>query len=59
MLTWSILAFRYQAVVILFSVVIVSVSMDLFSHRNKDEVSFSDAAGWSIFWGALAAAFYY
>ncbi len=51
--------FPLEAMIVLFSVVTVSVWMDLMSHRNKTEVSFKDAAGWSVFWIGLAVAFYY
>ncbi|MCX4029019.1 TerC/Alx family metal homeostasis membrane protein [Endozoicomonas sp. SM1973] len=50
--------FPLEAVVVLFVVVAASVWCDLFSHRNSTEIKFKDALGWSIFWVALAIAFY-
>lgn len=50
--------FPTEAVVILFVVVTASVWLDLFAHRNSEEVTFKNAAGWSVFWVALALSFY-
>lgn len=50
--------FPTEAVVILFAIVGVSVWLDLFAHRNSEEVTFKNAAGWSVFWVGLALAFY-
>ena len=47
-----------EAVVILAVTVVASVWLDLFAHRNKTEVTFKNAAAWSVFWVALALAFY-
>ncbi len=59
MLNMEHFGFPIETIIILFSVVFVSVAMDLFSHRNKEDVTFKDAAGWSVFWIVLAIAFYY
>lgn len=50
--------FPAEAVTILAIAVIASVWLDLFAHRNSEEVSFTNAAGWSVFWILLALAFY-
>lgn len=51
--------FPLETVAILLAVVIISVFLDLFMHRNKTEVTFADAAGWSAFWILLAVGFYF
>lgn len=53
------LGFPMEAVAVLLGVVAVSVWLDLFSHRNSQEISFRDAASWSVFWVALAVGFYF
>ncbi|MFT5720257.1 MAG: tellurite resistance protein TerC [Motiliproteus sp.] len=53
------LGFPLEAIVVLLSVVGVSVYVDLYSHRNKTEISFKDATFWTAFWIGLAIAFYY
>lgn len=53
------LGFPVEAIVVLLSVVAVSVWLDLFSHRNSEEITFRDAASWSVFWVGLAVAFYF
>ncbi|TVU69994.1 MULTISPECIES: TerC/Alx family metal homeostasis membrane protein [Cobetia] len=50
--------FPIEAVTVLVVVVIASVWLDLFAHRNAEEVTFKNALGWSVFWVALAMAFY-
>lgn len=50
--------FPLEAVAILTFAVVASVWLDLFSHRHKTEVTFRNAAAWSVFWVALALAFY-
>ncbi|WP_304526944.1 TerC/Alx family metal homeostasis membrane protein [Halomonas sp. I5-271120] len=50
--------FPMEAVVVLVVAVIVSVWLDLFAHRNDSEVTFRNAAGWSVFWIVLAMAFF-
>lgn len=50
--------FPVEAVVILTVAVVASVWLDLFSHRNDEEVTFKNAAIWSVFWVALALAFF-
>lgn len=50
--------FPLEAVVILAVAVVASVWLDLFSHRNSEEVTFRNAAAWSAFWIALALSFY-
>lgn len=50
--------FPIEAVAILAVTVIASVWLDLFAHRHSTEVSFTNAAGWSVFWILLALAFY-
>jgi len=51
--------FPLEAVVVLFATVALSVWMDLAAHRNKDEVTLRSATVWSVFWIALAVAFYF
>ena len=53
------LGFPFETIIVLFVVVGCSVAIDLFAHRDKTEISFSDAAGWSVFWIFLAIGFYY
>jgi len=50
--------FPTEAVAVLLIAVAASVWLDLFSHRNAEEVTFKNALGWSVFWIALAMAFY-
>lgn len=50
--------FPLEVIAIFFSVIILSVYMDLAAHRNSEEITVRDAAAWSIFWVALALAFY-
>lgn len=50
--------FPLEVVIIFFSVIAVSVYLDLFSHRNSEEIGTKDAALWSCFWIGLAIAFY-
>uniref|UniRef100_Q0I308 Membrane protein n=1 Tax=Histophilus somni (strain 129Pt) TaxID=205914 RepID=Q0I308_HISS1 len=50
--------FPLEVVIIFFSVLFISIYLDLFSHRNVKEISFKDASLWSIFWIGLALAFY-
>ncbi len=51
--------FPLEAVVILSVAVVVSVWLDLFAHRNAEEVTFRNAAAWSVFWILLAVAFFF
>lgn len=53
------LGFPIEAVIVLLTVVAVSVWLDLFSHRNAEEITFKDAASWSVFWVALAIGYYF
>ncbi|MDR0477759.1 MAG: TerC family protein [Desulfobulbaceae bacterium] len=50
--------FPLEAIVIFFCVVALSVYLDLFAHRKSTDISLKDAACWSLFWVALACAFY-
>lgn len=50
--------FPLEVIAIFFSVILLSVYMDLAAHRNSTEITVRDAATWSIFWIALALAFY-
>jgi tellurite resistance protein TerC len=50
--------FPLEAILIFLGVVVVSVYLDLFAHRKCTEISLSDAARWTVFWIALALAFY-
>ena len=50
--------FPLEAIIIFFSVVILSVYMDLFAHRKSTEITVSSAAKWSVFWVTLSMAFY-
>lgn len=53
------LGFPLEAIIVLLTVVGVSVWLDLFSHKNSTEITFLDAASWSVFWVALAVGFYF
>jgi tellurite resistance protein TerC len=50
--------FPVEVLAIFFSVIAVSVYIDLRAHREVLEISLRDATLWSIFWIALALAFY-
>jgi tellurite resistance protein TerC len=50
--------FPLEAILIFAVVVSVSVYLDLFAHKKNTEISLRDAASWSVFWVALALAFY-
>lgn len=50
--------FPIETIVIFLVTVAVSVYFDLFTHRNKQEITFKDAAIWSVFWIVLALCFY-
>ena len=50
--------FPLETIVVFFGVVALSVYLDLFAHKKSTEISLADAARWSIFWVALALAFY-
>ncbi|MGD1524603.1 TerC/Alx family metal homeostasis membrane protein [Vibrio owensii] len=53
------LGFPIGMVIALAVIVFASVAMDLWSHRNSTEISLKDAAGWSVFWIALAIGWYF
>ena len=50
--------FPIEAIIIFLSVVGLSVYLDLFAHRKSTEITLSDSVRWSLFWVALALAFY-
>ena len=50
--------FPLEAILIFVGVVVVSVYLDLFAHKKSTEISLGDAACWTLFWIALALAFY-
>lgn len=50
--------FPIEAIAIFFSVIGLSVYLDLFAHRKSTEISVADAARWSVFWITLALLFY-
>lgn len=50
--------FPIETVAIFFGVIFFSVCMDLFAHRNTQEISVKDASLWSAFWIGLGLAFY-
>lgn len=50
--------FPLETIIIFFSVLFLSVYLDLFAHRNTKEISVKDASLWSLFWIGLALAFY-
>lgn len=50
--------FPIEAIIIFLSVVGLSVYLDLFAHRKSIEITLSDSVRWSLFWVALALAFY-
>jgi len=50
--------FPLEAIIIFFAVVALSVYLDLFAHKKSAEITFGDAARWSVFWVTLALAFY-
>ena len=37
---------------------IVSVLIDLWQHKNSEEITLGNSVGWSIFWIALSLGFY-
>lgn len=50
--------FPLEVIIIFFTVIAVSVYLDLRAHRTATEISLKDASLWSIFWITLALAFY-
>lgn len=50
--------FPLETIIIFFGVIIFSVYLDLFAHRNAKEITVKDASLWSLFWIGLALAFY-
>lgn len=50
--------FPIETIIVFFSVILLSVYLDLFAHRNTKEISVKDATLWSLFWIGLALAFY-
>ncbi len=50
--------FPVATIIIFYSVIAVSVFVDLFAHRRNKEISLLDASLWSIFWISLALLFY-
>jgi tellurite resistance protein TerC len=50
--------FPPEAILIFIGVVAVSVYLDLFAHKKSTGISLGDATRWTLFWVALALAFY-
>ncbi|RIY32096.1 tellurium resistance protein TerC [Psittacicella hinzii] len=50
--------FPLETVIIFFGVMIFSIYIDLVAHSKTKEITVKDAALWSVFWIALALAFY-
>ncbi|QJQ52363.1 MULTISPECIES: TerC/Alx family metal homeostasis membrane protein [Vitreoscilla] len=50
--------FPLEAIIIFFTVIALSVYLDLFAHRKVKDITVKDAALWSVFWIGLALAFY-
>jgi tellurite resistance protein TerC len=50
--------FPLETALIFFAVIGLSVSLDLFAHRNAKEITVLDASLWSAGWIGLAVAFY-
>ncbi|AHG86790.1 TerC/Alx family metal homeostasis membrane protein [Bibersteinia trehalosi] len=50
--------FPLETIIIFFSVIALSIYLDLFAHRNAKEINVKDATLWSLFWIGLALAFY-
>lgn len=50
--------FPLEVILIFFSVVGLSVYLDLVAHRNSTEITVGNAAKWSAFWISLALMFY-
>ncbi len=50
--------FPLEVIIIFFTVIAVSVYLDLRAHRTATEIGLKDASLWSIFWISLALAFY-
>lgn len=50
--------FPIETIVIFFSVIAISVYLDLVAHKNTKEIAVSDAAKWALFWIGLALCFY-
>lgn len=41
--------FPIETIIVFFGVILLSVYLDLFAHRNTKEISVKDASLWSIF----------
>ncbi|OOF38330.1 tellurium resistance protein TerC [Rodentibacter rarus] len=50
--------FPLEASIIFFSVILLSIYIDLVSHRHSKEITVKNAALWSVFWISLAMMFY-
>ncbi len=50
--------FPVEVVVIFFSVISVSIYLDLLAHKGAKEITVSNAAKWALFWIGLALCFY-
>ncbi len=50
--------FPTETLIIFFSVITVSVYLDLMAHKKQPEISLRDATLWSLFWVALSLGFY-
>ncbi|AEC16857.1 TerC/Alx family metal homeostasis membrane protein [Gallibacterium anatis] len=50
--------FPIETIIIFFSIIAISVYLDLFAHRHSKEISVKDASLWSLFWIGLALLFY-
>lgn len=54
----SHIGFPVETVLIFVGVVIFSVWLDLRLHKDSEEISIPNAAGWSVFWVVLSLLFY-
>ncbi|HAN6305959.1 TPA: tellurium resistance protein TerC, partial [Escherichia coli] len=52
------LGFPIIDVVVLVGILVLSICIDFFGHRENKEISFKSAIGWSIFWIGVSLAYY-
>ncbi len=50
--------FPLETIAIFFTVILVSLYIDLAAHKNSKEITVSNAAKWAVFWIGLALCFY-
>jgi tellurite resistance protein TerC len=52
------LGFPIIDVVVLVGILVLSICIDFFGHKENKEISFKSAIGWSIFWIGVSLAYY-